>query len=52
MYPVVGSLVIAAALLAVVGPQLPILQMGDDAAGALGIRPERVRLAYFGIGVG
>ena len=29
----------------------PILQMGDDAAGALGIRPERVRLAYFGIGV-
>jgi iron complex transport system permease protein len=25
--------------------------MGDDAAGALGIRPGRVRLAYFGIGV-
>jgi iron complex transport system permease protein len=51
VYPVVGSLVIAAALLAVVGPKLPILQMGDDAAGALGIRPERIRLAYFGIGV-
>jgi iron complex transport system permease protein len=51
VYPVAGSLVVAAALLAVVGPKLPILQMGDDAAGALGIRPERIRLAYFGIGV-
>ena len=51
VYPVVGSLVIAIAMLLVVGPKLPILQMGDDAAGALGIRPERVRLAYFGIGV-
>ena len=51
VFPVAASLVIAAVLLAVVGPKLPILQMGDDAAGALGIRPERVRLAYFGIGV-
>lgn len=51
VYPVAASLVIAAVLLAVVGPKLPILQMGDDAAGALGIHPERVRLAYFGIGV-
>ncbi len=25
--------------------------MGDDAAGALGVNPERVRLAYFAIGV-
>ena len=51
VYPVAVSLVIATVLLAVVGPKLPILQMGDDAAGALGIRPEPVRLAYFGIGV-
>jgi iron complex transport system permease protein len=51
VWPVVGALVVATALLLVVGPKLPILQMGDDAAGALGIRPERVRLAYFAIGV-
>ncbi|BDX34935.1 iron-enterobactin transporter permease [Mycobacterium antarcticum] len=49
--PVVGGLVIAVAMLLVVGPALPILQMGDDAAGAVGLRPERIRLAYFGIGV-
>jgi iron complex transport system permease protein len=51
VYPVLGALVVATVLLVIVGPKLPILQMGDDAAGALGIRPERVRLAYFGIGV-
>ncbi len=51
VFPMLGGLVIAAVMLAVVGPQLPVLQMGDDAAGALGVRPERVRLAYFGIGV-
>jgi iron complex transport system permease protein len=51
VYPMLGGLVIGCALLAVIGPQLPILEMGDDAAGALGVRPERVRLAYFGIGV-
>jgi iron complex transport system permease protein len=28
------------------GPQLPILQLGDDAAGALGVHPDRARLAY------
>ncbi|MCV7012885.1 FecCD family ABC transporter permease [Mycolicibacterium madagascariense] len=49
--PVVGGLLVALAVLSVVGPQLPILQMGDDAAGALGVRPERVRLAYFVVGV-
>lgn len=44
---------VAAALLWVVaiGPQLPVLQMGDDVAGALGVNPERARLAYFGAGV-
>ncbi|BBY64824.1 FecCD family ABC transporter permease [Mycolicibacterium helvum] len=51
VYPMAGVLVVAVALLSVVGPQLPILELGDDAAGALGVRPERVRLAYFGIGV-
>ncbi len=34
------------------GPQLPVLQMGDDAAGALGVRPDRARLAYLVVGVG
>lgn len=51
VYPMVGGLLIACALLAFVGPQLPILELGDDAAGALGIHPERARLAYFAIGV-
>ena len=49
--PVVGGLAIAVVMLMAVGPQLAILQMGDDAAGALGVRPERVRLVYFVIGV-
>ena len=51
VYPVVGALVVTTGLLAVVGPKLAILQMGDDAAGALGLRSERVRLTYFVIGV-
>ena len=34
------------------GPQLPVLQMGDDAAGALGVRPDRARLGYLVVGVG
>ncbi len=44
---------VAVALLGVVaiGPQLQVLQMGDDMAGALGVSPERARLAYFGAGV-
>ncbi|WP_273735735.1 FecCD family ABC transporter permease [Mycolicibacterium septicum] len=32
--------------LVALGPQLPILQLGDDAAGALGVHPDRARLAY------
>lgn len=51
VFPVLGGLAAATAVLCVIGPQLPILQMGDDAAGALGVRPERVRLAFFGVGV-
>ncbi|AQA05656.1 iron ABC transporter permease [Mycobacterium sp. MS1601] len=42
---------VAAAALVALGPQLPVLQLGDDAAGALGVRTERVRLAYLGVGV-
>ncbi|RZT15965.1 iron complex transport system permease protein [Mycobacterium sp. BK558] len=40
------------AMLLIVGPHLPILQLGDDAAGALGVHPDRARLAYLVIGVG
>lgn len=32
-------------------PLLPVLQMGDDAAGLLGVRPELARLVYLVIGV-
>lgn len=42
---------LTAALLAL-GPQLPVLQLGDDAAGALGVQPERARLGYLVVGVG
>ncbi len=44
--------VVMAAVLVAMGPQLPVLQMGDDAAGALGVRPDRARLAYLVVGVG
>jgi len=40
------------AVLVALGPQLPVLQMGDDAAGALGVRPDRARLGYLAVGVG
>ncbi|MGU3499972.1 FecCD family ABC transporter permease [Mycobacterium sp. C31M] len=49
--PVLICVVAAVAWLIGIGPQLPVLQMGDDISGALGLRPERVRLAYFGAGV-
>jgi len=38
--------------LVLLGPQLPVLQLGDDAAGALGLRPDRARAAYLVVGVG
>ncbi|WP_019971053.1 iron chelate uptake ABC transporter family permease subunit [Mycobacterium sp. 141] len=44
--PTTVCLVIVTAVLLGLGPQLPVLQMGDDAAGALGVSPERTRLAY------
>jgi len=42
---------VTAALLAL-GPRLPVLQMGDDAAGGLGLQPDRTRLAYLVAAVG
>ena len=50
--PMTVCLVVVAAALLALGPQLPMLQMGDDAAGALGVRPDRARLAYLVVGVG
>jgi iron complex transport system permease protein len=49
--PMSVCLVIVGAALVVLGPQLPVLQMGDDAAGALGVSPERIRLCYLSAGV-
>ncbi|MGE0217352.1 FecCD family ABC transporter permease [Mycolicibacterium sp.] len=49
--PLAVCLGLSTAALLGVGPQLPILQLGDDAAGALGVRPEHARLAYLVIGV-
>lgn len=49
--PMTVCLVIVTGLLVALGPQLPVLQMGDDAAGALGVRPEPARLAYLLVGV-
>ncbi|SIR62112.1 iron complex transport system permease protein [Williamsia sterculiae] len=51
LYPVLICVGVALLALLTVGTELPVLQMGDDAAGALGVRPERARLAYFVIGV-
>lgn len=50
--PMTVCLLIATAALVALGPQLPALQLGDDAAGALGVRPDRARLAYLVVGVG
>jgi iron complex transport system permease protein len=50
--PMTVCLVVMAAILVAMGPQLPVLQMGDDAAGALGVRPDRARLGYLVVGVG
>lgn len=50
--PMAACLAAVTAALLALGPRLPVLQMGDDAAGALGLRPDRARLAYLVIGVG
>ncbi|WP_082772394.1 iron chelate uptake ABC transporter family permease subunit [Actinoplanes sp. TFC3] len=44
----VGALCVA---LILYGPRLALLEMGEDAAAALGVRVERVRLSYLIIGV-
>ena len=49
--PMTVCLVMVAVMLIALGPQLPVLQMGDDAAGALGVRPDRARLRYLGVGL-
>lgn len=49
--PMTICLAIITVMLVALGPQLPILQLGDDAAGALGVRTEPTRLAYLGVGV-
>jgi iron complex transport system permease protein len=50
--PITICLIVVAVALVTLGPQLPVLQMGDDAAGALGVRPDRARLVYLVVGVG
>ncbi|WP_123024967.1 FecCD family ABC transporter permease [Mycolicibacterium stellerae] len=50
--PMAACLAAVTAALLALGPRLQVLQMGDDAAGALGLRPDRARLEYLVIGVG
>lgn len=50
--PMSMCLLVFGVALAALGPRLPILQLGDDAAGALGVSPETTRRAYLVIGVG
>jgi len=49
--PVTVCLVLVSCGLVVIGPSLGVMQMGDDAAGALGVDPERVRVLYFALGI-
>lgn len=49
--PVGGAVALLTGLLLALGPRLPMLEMGDDAAAALGVRVEPARLAYLVIGV-
>ncbi|MFA4929800.1 MAG: iron chelate uptake ABC transporter family permease subunit, partial [Patulibacter sp.] len=49
--PVALCLAVLVGLLARLGPRLAVMQMGDDAAGALGIRPDRTRVALLALGV-
>ena len=45
------SLGLAVAALLAMGLRLQVLQLGDDAAGGLGVRPDRVRIGYFVVGI-
>ncbi len=51
LVPVAVCSAVAIVAVGALGSQLAVLQMGDDAAGALGVRVERVRLAYLVVGV-
>lgn len=51
VWPMTLCLLAVTAVLLVLGPRLPVLQLGDDAAGALGVRPDRARLGYLVVGV-
>ncbi len=50
--PMTVCVALLVSALIALGPQLPVLQLGDDAAGALGLRPDRARVAYLVVGVG
>ncbi|MGY4710746.1 FecCD family ABC transporter permease [Mycolicibacterium sp. CBM1] len=50
--PMTVCLGAATVALVALGPRLPALQLGDDAAGAMGVRPEPTRLGYLVVGVG
>ncbi|PRY23991.1 FecCD family ABC transporter permease [Pseudosporangium ferrugineum] len=49
--PVAAGVGVLCLVLIAYGPRLALLEMGDDAAAALGVRVEPVRLAYLIIGV-
>lgn len=49
--PVLLLLAALMTLLAIGGPRLLLLEMGDDVATALGVRVEHARLAYLALGV-
>lgn len=49
--PMATSLGLAVAALLAMGLRLQVLQLGDDAAGGLGVRPDRVRIGYFVVGI-
>lgn len=49
--PVLACLAVLVPLTAVLAPRLGVLEMGDDAAAALGLRVERLRLALVVVGV-
>ena len=49
--PMAVCLAVAVAVLLVLGQRLQILQLGDDAAGGLGVDTARTRIRYFLVGV-
>lgn len=49
--PVAGAVALLGVALVLLGPRLRLLEMGDDAASALGVRTEPARLAYLVVGV-